>query len=317
MAEAPTQQVSRRDPLGLLVMGYGTPQGPEDVERYYTDVRGGRPPSPEALEELKARYEAIGNEFPLARITNQQAYDLEAVLRERGIEARAFVGMKHSPPFIPDALEQVRAAGLRRVLGIVMAPHYSRLSVGDYVERARAAAEGLDPEFIESWWRHPAFLDVLAARVRAALDLLPGEERERALVIFTAHSLPARIAEEGDPYPDEVRGTAEAITARLELPVSTIAWQSAGRTGEPWLGPSLEETIAEAAAKGYPAVVVCPCGFVADHLEVLYDIDVEARGAAAQAGIRLVRTESMNADPTFVRALAAVVRDHLAGGRVS
>ena len=299
--------------LGLLVMAYGTPAGPDDIERYYTDIRGGRLPAPEALVELKGRYAAIGNEFPLTRITEEQASGLEGELRAWGIEARAFVGMKHSPPFIGEAVERMREAGIDRALGIVMAPHYSRLSVGSYAERARAAAgDDLELDVVESWWAHPAFVELLAGRVRDAVGLLPEDERDRALVAFTAHSLPERIVAEGDPYPDELRGTAEAVAARLGLPAFTTGWQSAGRTPEPWLGPPLEQTIEAAAASGHPAIVVCPCGFVSDHLEILYDLDVEAQEVARAAGIRLVRTESPNADPAFIRALADVVRDHLA-----
>ena len=298
--------------LGLLVMAYGTAAGPEDIERYYTDIRGGRAPSPEALAELRGRYEAIGNEFPLTRITSEQAAGLERELRGRGIEARAFVGMKHSAPFVADAVGEMRAAGIRRALGIVMAPHFSRMSIGSYAQRARAAAGDLEIEVIESWWSHPSFLDFLAGRVGAALATLPGKDRGRALVVFTAHSLPARIVEEGDPYPEELRGTAEAVAERLGLGAFTTGWQSAGRTPEPWLGPPLEETIERAAADGFPAIVVAPCGFVSDHLEVLYDLDIEAVEVARRAGIRLVRTESPNADPAFLAALADVVRDRLA-----
>ncbi len=299
-----------REPVGLLVMAYGTAAGPEDIERYYTDIRGGRPPSPELLEELRERYAAIGNRFPLTDITNAQADGLQT---ELGEGFRAYVGMKHAPPFIAEAVGKMTADGITRAAGIVMAPHYSRMSVGSYIERVREARpEGLDIRVIESWHDHPAYLEVLAGRVRAALDRLEQEEREGALVVFTAHSLPARILEEGDPYPDQLRETAEAVAAVLGLPNATTGWQSAGRTPEPWLGPPLEETIAEAARAGHPAIVVVPCGFVADHLETLYDIDVEAQEAAREAGIRLVRAESMNADPAFILALARVVRDHLA-----
>lgn len=298
------------EPVGVLVMAYGTASGPDDVERYYTDIRGGRPPSPELLEELRGRYAAIGDRFPLTEITNRQAAGLE---RELGKGFRVYVGMKHSSPVVADAVGAMAADGIRRAVGIVMAPHYSRLSVGTYVEKVREAQpEGMEIDVIGSWHDHPAYVSVLADRVGAALDGLSEKEREGALVAFTAHSLPARILEEGDPYPEQLRETAEAVAARLGLRNVTTGWQSAGRTPEPWLGPPLEETIREAARAGHPAVVVVPCGFVADHLEILYDVDIEARGVAEEAGIRLVRTESMNDAPDFVRALAAIVRDHLA-----
>lgn len=295
---------------GVLVMAYGTAAGPDDIERYYTDIRGGRPPSPELLDELKERYAAIGNRFPLTEITREQAEGLE---EELGEGFQAYVGMKHSPPFVAEAVERMAKDGIREAVGIVMAPHYSRLSIGSYIERVEAARpEKLRVDVIEQWFNHPAYQEVLANRVLRALDRLPPGERKRALVVFTAHSLPARIADEGDPYPDQLRETAETIGARLNLPNVETGWQSAGRTSEPWLGPPLEETIERAAGDGYPAIVVVPCGFVADHLEILHDLDIEAAEVAERAGIRLVRTDSMNADPDFVGALGAIVRDRLA-----
>jgi protoporphyrin/coproporphyrin ferrochelatase len=291
---------------GLLVMAYGTARDPEDIERYYTDIRGGRPPSPELLEELRERYAAIGNRFPLTEITERQASGLA---EELGEGWRAYVGMKHSPPFVGDAVRAMAEDGIRRAVGIVMAPHYSRMSIGGYIDRVEAARpDELEIEVVRHWHDHPAYLDVLAAKVGDALDRLTEEEHEGALVVFTAHSLPSRIVDEGDPYPDQLRETAEGVAARLDLPAFTTGWQSAGRTPEPWLGPPLEELIPEVAAKGHPAVVVAPCGFVSDHLEILYDLDIEAQEIAREAGIRLERTESMNDDPAFLRALGEIVR---------
>jgi ferrochelatase len=291
----------------VLVMAYGTASGPDDVERYYTDIRGGRTPPPEAIEDLKRRYAAVGNEFPLDRITRAQAAALGQELR-----VPAYVGYKHSPPFLPDVVRRMAADGIRQAVGVVMAPHYSRMSIGGYVDRVRSGeTEGLRVDVIESWHAHPAFLEVLSERVRGARDRLTDQERSNDLVIFSAHSLPARIVGEGDPYPDQLRGTAEAVAGWLDLERFTVAWQSAGRTPEPWLGPPLDEVVAKAAADGHTAVVSCPCGFTADHLEILYDVDVEAREAARQADIRLVRTESMNDDPEFIRAVARVIRDHV------
>ncbi len=301
---------------GILAMAYGTAAGPDDVERYYTDIRGGRTPPSELVEQLKARYAAIGNRFPLLEITERQGAGLQRVLDEREPDRFCvYLGMKHSPPFIADAVGMMRADGIAEALGLVLAPHYSGLSVGSYIERVeKAAAEEGDPSFtfIRSWFDHPSFIEVLSSRVEDALEKLPADEREEAMVVFSAHSLPARILDEGDPYPRELQETADRVAGKLGLTDHTTAWQSAGRTPEPWLGPDLSELIRELAAKGYPAVVVCACGFVADHLEILYDLDIEAREVAAGAGIRLVRTESMNDDPRFVRALADVVLDHLA-----
>jgi protoporphyrin/coproporphyrin ferrochelatase len=291
----------------ILVMAYGTAAGPDDIERYYTDIRGGRTPSPDQVEDLRRRYAAIGNEFPLDRITRAQAAGLGAELA-----LPAYVGYKHSPPFVTDVVRQMAADGVRQAVGIVMAPHFARMSIGGYVDRVRRGeTEDLRVDVIESWHAHPAFLDVLSERVRAARGRLTEEERSGDLTIFSAHSLPARIVDQGDPYPDQLRQTAEAVASRLGLERFTIGWQSAGRTPEPWLGPPLDEVIAKAAVDGHTAVVSCPCGFTADHLEILYDIDVEGQAAADGAGIRLVRTESMNDDPAFIRAVATVIRDHL------
>lgn len=302
-----------RRPTGVLVMAYGTASGPDDVARYYTDIRGGRPPSPEAVAALKARYAAIGNTFPLDSITREQAVRLEEELNVRGEELwRTYVGYKHSAPTVAEAVARMTEDGIVEAIGIVMAPHYSRMSVGGYIERAEAAASAdLRISVIQSWSTHPSFVEVVADRVRAARAELTGQERSNDLVIFSAHSLPSRIVEERDPYPSQLQGTAEAVAGRLGLERWTIGWQSAGRTEEPWLGPPLPELVAKAAPDGYSAVVVCPCGFTADHLEVLYDVDIEAREAADEAGIRLVRTRSMNAEPEFIRAVADVVSDHV------
>ena len=292
---------------GLLVMAYGTASGPEDVERYYTDIRGGRTPSPELIQELKERYQAIGNTFPLDRITREQAAALE---KELG--TKAYIGYKHSSPFVAEAVAQMAADGVTDAVGIVMAPHYSGMSIGGYIERAEKVKwPGLDISFVKSWHVHPAFIDVLGARVQEALSFLDADARRNDLVIFSAHSLPERIVAEGDPYPRQLWETAAAVATSLRIERYTSAWQSAGRTGETWLGPPLEEVVGKAAADGHTAVVVCPCGFTADHLEVLYDVDVEAKHAAEEAGIPLVRTRSMNAEPDFIRAVAAVVRDHM------
>jgi len=296
--------------IGVLVMAYGTASGPGDIERYYTDIRGGRAPSPELLADLRARYAAIGDRFPLTEITEAQAAGLERALGEGH---RAYVGMKHSPPFVGEVVERIAADGIERAVGIVMAPHFSRMSVGSYAERVEAARpDGLTVDVIEHWFDHPAYQEVLANRVLAALDRLSAGEREGALVVFTAHSLPSRILGEGDPYPGQLAATAESMRMRLRLPAVDTAWQSAGRTPEQWLGPPLEETIARAAKEGHPAIVVVPCGFVSDHLEILFDLDIEAEEIAEGAGIRLVRTESMNAEPDFVAALGAVVGDRVA-----
>jgi len=315
-------------PIGVLVMAYGTASGPDDVERYYTDIRGGRPPTPEHLQELRERYAAIGNRFPLFEITRQQAEGLE---RELNLEDpggfRAYLGMKHSPPFIAEAVGRMRADGVERAIGVVMAPHWSGMSVESYVERVRTETGDGPPSFtfVRSYHDHPGFVSFLSARVAEAFGRLIPSERDGATVIFSAHSLPVReladgslrclrcrMCEDSCRYRDGLAETADLVAAELGLARHTIAWQSAGRTDDPWWGPPIEDVIADLASEGCPAVVVCSAGFVADHLEILYDLDVEAHAIAEQAGMRLVRTEMPNADPAFARVLADVVRKQLA-----
>jgi protoporphyrin/coproporphyrin ferrochelatase len=318
-------------PIGVLVMAYGTASGPDDVERYYTDIRGGRRPSPQHLEELRERYAAVGNRFPLLDITRQQAEGLERELNREGVGAfRAYLGMKHSPPFIAEAIDRMRQDGIQRAIGIVMAPHWSGMSVEDYLDRVRAeVGEGAPAfDFVRSYHDDPRFVSFLAGRVADALGRLTAEERRGATVIFSAHSLPTRTLEDGSlrclrchacadtcGYRGGLAETADLVAAELGLARHTIAWQSAGRTDDPWWGPPIEDVLADLASRGCPAAVVCSAGFVADHLEILYDLDIEARAIAQRAGMRLVRTEMPNADPAFVRVLADAVRGRLAASR--
>jgi ferrochelatase len=318
-------------PIGVLVMAYGTASGPDDLERYYTDIRGGRRPTPEHLQDLRERYAAIGNRFPLLEITRQQAEGLE---RELNLEDpggfRAYLGMKHSPPFIAEAVGRMRADGVERAIGVVMAPHWSGMSVESYVERVRTETGDGPPSFtfVRSYHDHPGFVSFLSARVAEAFGRLTPSERDGATVIFSAHSLPVReladgslrclrcrMCEDSCRYRDGLAETADLVAAELGLARHTIAWQSAGRTDDPWWGPPIEDVIADLASEGCPAVVVCSAGFVADHLEILYDLDVEAHAIAEQGGMRLVRTEMPNADPAFVLVLAEVVREQLASPR--
>jgi ferrochelatase len=316
-------------PVGVLVMAYGTASGPGDIERYYTDIRGGRAPSPQHLAELRDRYAAIGDVFPLLETTRAQAQGLvDRLSADGGVTYRAYLGMKHSPPFIPDAVGRMRDDGIRRAVAIVMAPHWSGMSVETYVERVRSAVDELEGgpsfSFVRSYHAHPSFVTFLASRVSDALGSLPPAERSGARVLFTAHSLPTRVVADGSlrcktcdcadscRYRDDLQETADLVAETLDLESYGIAWQSAGRTSDPWWGPPVEESIPEAAAVGHPAVVVCAAGFVADHLETLYDLDIEAKAIAERAGIRFARTAMPNADPTFLDVLADVVRDHLA-----
>jgi ferrochelatase len=307
--------------IGVLAMSYGTARGLDDVEAYYTHVRRGRPPTPELLHELTERYRAIGGRSPLIEITEAQVSGLEKLLNESEAadggprEFRAYHGMKHQRPYLEDVVGEMAADGVERAVGLVLAPHYSRFSVGEYVDRVERAMDERThrPQFtfVRSYATHPAFVAFVAERVAEARDRLDERVREDAPVVFSAHSLPERILAAGDPYPDELADTADAVGAYLGLASYRTAWQSAGRTGEPWLGPDLTDVLRELAQEGVPAVVSCPVGFVCDHLEILYDVDIEAQAVAREVGLTLVRTESPNDDPRFLAALADVIRDHL------
>lgn len=277
---------------GVLVMAYGTPASPDDVEAYYTHIRRGRPPSPEQLDDLRRRYEAIGGLSPMLERTRAQVAALQAVL---GGDYRVVLGQKHAAPFIEDGRADLLGLGVDRIIGLVLTPHYSAMSVGQY--ETRAAPDVM----IRSWHRDPGLIELLADRVR---DVGVDDDTE---VLFTAHSLPARILETNDPYPLQVHQTAKEVAARASVERWRAAWQSAGRTPEPWLGPDIGDVIRSLDA---PRVVVCPVGFVSDHLEVLYDVDVQAQRVAQDAGKTLVRTASLNDDPRFIAVLADVVRRH-------
>lgn len=298
----------------VLLMAYGTPRTPEEIEPYYTDIRRGRPPTPEQLADLTARYDALGGTSPLAARTEAQRAGLQAAL-DTCAPGRYHVvlGLKHAEPKIEAAVDALAAEGFTHIVGLVLAPHYSAFSIGQYLDRARAAAEphGISVAGIESWATEPAFVEFVATDLRAKLAALPADTK----VLFTAHSLPQRIIAAGDRYPDELRATAEAVAAAAGLSHWSswaIAWQSAGRTPEPWLGPDILQVIddlggAENDAGHQRGVLVSAVGFVADHLEVLYDLDIEAARRAAQHGLAFARTACVNDDPTVMAALAARV----------
>ncbi|WP_062307464.1 ferrochelatase [Alicyclobacillus sendaiensis] len=294
--------------LGVLMMAYGTPRSLDEVEAYYTDIRRGHKPSPAELDDLVRRYQAIGGVSPLWEITKRQAEAVERALNAQAEDAfRVYLGMKHTAPRIADAVADMRRDGIERAVALVLAPHYSAMSVGTYHEQAREAARDGGPELccVNQWHLEPRFLDALAARVEEALGQC--HRPDEAMVMFTAHSLPARILDMGDPYVDQLHQSGEAVAKRLGLAHYSFGWQSAGRTREPWLGPDLLDSLEALANEGYREVVVCAQGFVADHLEVLYDIDIEAKQRAEELGIHLVRTRQMNDDPDFVRAVADVI----------
>ena len=281
----------------VVAMAYGSPSRVEDIPAYYADIRGGRPVSAEKIAELTERYRRIGGS-PLNDVTEAQRSALE---RELGIPV--YIGMKHWDPWIADAVEKALAGGAERLVGLVLAPHYSRMSIGGYRDRlerglGRAGAGAVEVAFIESWHDHEPFIEVVADRVR----------RTDAHVVFTAHSLPERILASGDPYRDELLATSRLVADRASVSDWSFAFQSESATGEPWLGPDILAHLEELHAAGTRKVLVAPVGFVADHLEILWDIDVEAREKAGELGLELERIPSLNDDPAFIRALADLVR---------
>jgi ferrochelatase len=295
----------------VLLMAYGSPTRLDQVEAYYTDIRRGSPPPPHLLEELLGRYSAIGGGSPLSRIVEEQRAAVEAELAARGLPVRVYAGMRHIEPRIGDIVRRMAADGVERFVAIALAPQRSSnaggyrravdaalLSIGDAGEAVPEVA------FIDSWHDQPRFIEALAQTTLEALARFDDPSRVR--VMFTAHSLPARVVAEGDPYPDELAATAALVAARLGLERYDFSFQSAGRTGEAWLGPDILEEIRRLAAEGVTELVIRPVGFVADHLEVLYDIDIEAQGVAQPLGVRLERARSMNTDPTFISGLADI-----------
>jgi len=312
--------VTTRDaaPVGVLVMAHGTPSTPEGIESFYTAIRRGRPPTPELLDELVGRYRAIGGTSPLTDRTRSQVDGLSATLE--ATDPGRFVvgyGAKYAPPTIEEGMAALADGGVARVVGIVLTPHQSTLGSGEYFRRAETAAAASDPVLgltaVPSWHRADGFARLLADRTAAGLASLSVTDRRRVAVFFTAHSLPLRAVAEGDPYPAQVAESAADIATLLDLDAEPgltwgVAWQSAGRTDDAWIGPDLLVEIGRVADEGATAVVVCPVGFVSDHLEVLFDLDIEAERVARSVGLRFVRTRSLNDDPRFLGVLAEVVR---------
>jgi protoporphyrin/coproporphyrin ferrochelatase len=294
--------------VGVLVMAHGTPARPREIEPFYTRIRRGRPPEPAQLAELEGRYAAIGGVSPLAERTRAQVDALRTALEEmRPGRYVVEFGAKHTEPFLEDAAAKLAAAGVDRVVGLVLTPHGSSMGSQEYLERAAAALVGMRLVAVPPWYGVPGFVRVMAGRVGAALQSV-GETS--AHVLFTAHSLPARVREAGDTYPEQLDESACLVAEAAGLAPGSwsVAWQSAGRTPEPWLGPDVcDEVRRLGRAGGTEAVVVCPIGFVADHLEVLYDLDIELAAVAEECGLRYARTASLNDDAAFVSVLAGAV----------
>lgn len=304
--------------MGLLVMAYGTPNKLEDLERYYTHIRHGRKPSPEMMAELRQRYESIGGISPLAKITAEQAERLEKRLNEfqDKIEFKMYLGLKHIEPFIEDTIKQMNDDGIEEAVSIVLAPHFSSFSVKSYNDRAKEEAEKLGgPKLIsvESWYDEPKFIAYWAEKISRIFEQMPEEEKEDSMLIVSAHSLPQKIILTGDPYPEQLQETAELIAEKAGVKNYTIGWQSAGKTPEPWLGPDVQE-LTRSLYKEHPykAFVFAPAGFVCDHLEVLYDNDIECKAVTEEIGAKYYRPEMPNAKDEFIDAMSAVIVKTLA-----
>ena len=304
-----TLKMARTAPMvGVLVMAYGGPNSLDEVEPYLLDVRGGRPTSPALIYDVRERYRQIGGRSPILERTQAQAAALEGALNANGQVFKTFVGMRHWHPFVKDALAQMEIAGLKRAVGLVMAPHYSRMSVGAYFKKVRDAHSPVEVAPIEQWHLLPGYITALADRVRAALQTFPADDRADVPIIFTAHSLPQRILQWDDPYPDELHATVEAVMQRLGPRPYAFAYQSAAMTPDPWLGPDAGEWIERFAAEGKKHVLITPIGFVCEHVEILYDVDIAFKRQAEALGMQLERIEMLNDVPPMIAGLADLVR---------
>ncbi len=300
----------------VLIMAYGGPDSLDDIAPYLLDIRGGRPTAPEFVEEIRERYARIGGRSPLLEITRAQAAALEACLNAfspspDGAPAyRVYVGMRHWKPYIREAVAQIAADGCRGGLAFCMTPQSSRMSTGAYLAKLREAESALQApfqmEFVESWFAEPFLVNALAGKTRAALQKFPAETHADVHYLFTAHSLPASILSHGDPYPDQLRETARRVAGELGLAEEqwSFSYQSAGAAPGEWLGPSIEQILPEYARKGLRNILVTPVGFMADHVEVLFDLDIEAQEIAHHEGIHLERSQSLNASGDFIDGLA-------------
>ncbi|MFC4078025.1 ferrochelatase [Salinithrix halophila] len=299
--------------IGLLVMAYGTPRKREDIEPYYTHIRHGRKPSENLLQDLKDRYEKIGGISPLARITEEQGERLRDKLNTmyEDVTFQLYLGLKHIDPFIEDAVQEMNRDGLEDAVSIVLAPHYSTFSVKTYNGRAREEGEKLGgPRIhaVESWYREPKFIGYWTERIRETLRRIPEQEQERTVVVFSAHSLPEKILKHGDPYPEQLKETAKRVAEAAGIQNYAVGWQSAGQTPEPWLGPDVQDlTRSLFHQDGFTSFIYCPLGFVAEHLEVLYDNDYECKVVCDELGAHYYRPEMPNANPAFIDCLATVV----------
>jgi ferrochelatase len=307
--------MTRERPIGVLVMAYGGPASLEEIPGYLADIRAGRPTPREVLDEITENYRAIGGRSPLLEATQRQ---VDALASRLGDGYRCYLGMRHWAPWIEEVVGEMVADGITRAVALVLAPHFSALSVARYQQKV---ADGLDlyrgridVAHVGSYHDHPGLVEAFAARVEEGLSRWPEDARGRVHVVFSAHSLPLRVITSGDPYDEQCRETASLVAERAGLPPDRWSWsyQSAGRTPEPWAGPDLGDHLEELAARGVRDVVSVPVGFVSDHVELLFDVDVRAQGIAKRLGMRLERPPALNDDARFVDALAGIVRDRAA-----
>lgn len=297
--------------IGLLVMAYGTPESLDQVEPYYTHIRHGRKPSDELLEDLKGRYKAIGGISPLAKITREQGRLLESQLNQTFPDTQfvLYLGLKHTAPFIEDAVQQMKNDGIEKAISIILAPHYSNYSVKAYNDRAKSMSKKMNgPEIhsIDAWYDEPKFISYWAGKIKHMLSSI--DDVSKAVVIFSAHSLPEKILQNGDPYPDQLKETAKMIAYLANIKNYAIGWQSAGQTGEPWIGPDVQDLTKDLyEEKGYESFIYCPVGFVAEHLEVLYDNDIECKAVTDKLGVHYYRPKMPNSDAAFIEGLVSVI----------
>lgn len=294
----------------VLLLAYGGPDSLDDVPAYLLDIRGGRETPQELVEEMTKRYRLIGGRSPLLEITRSVANKLQSQ-----IGVPVYVGMRHWQPFIGDVVRQMDADGVSHIVAICMAPHYSELSIGKYRQKLEEASadRNITVSFIESWYTQPDYLRGLAENVRNTIEWWPLQKRDDVEIVFTAHSLPQSILERGDPYDRQLRETVGLLVEELALPGDRwmFAYQSAARTPVPWLGPQIEELIVELAQVGHRDVLIAPIGFISDHVEVLYDIDIGVAQIAHLHGLRVERTPMLNDSAPLIDALAALYRSNL------
>ncbi len=307
------------DKIGVLLMAYGAASSMDEIEPYLQDIRGGRPVGAELIEQVKERYRLMGGKSPLLEITKLQAAALEKTLNRDQPRFKVYIGMRHWHPYIKDTVAAMAADGIRKITALCLTPYYSKMSVGAYYQKLDEAVSALGGATgqtfqirrIESWNDHPKLIETIAAKVTQALERFPSDIRKKVLLLFSAHSLPERILAEKDPYPQELHETIELIMKKVGPYEWRFAYQSKGRTPEPWLGPDAAAVIDELHAQGHRHLLMAPIGFISDHMETLYDVDIMYRKQCDAKGIRLERAESLNATTAFIETLADVVRQNL------